>query len=194
MFSQFKIVFWVIVLEEAMVLPSRAAEAAQWTGAQERLSQHLAAVAANEGALRSPRDLELIWQTVQYRAKTVLKQDQWLRYHSGRVLGTRSCTTGNCLWSRRLGAGWSVPSVVAASQGGYWRHVVLPRYRELLERARRLVAGEPYDKPCRIEPRTWGGVGRDGVDDREHAAREGLFPIGCRGTLNDGFAPRKAFP
>ena len=175
--------------------PLRAVEGNQLTLAEQRLARNLAAVAANEGALHNIRDLELIWQTVQFHGNTAEEQDRWLKQHSGRVLGTKACTGGNCQWSSQLGHGKVVPAVVAASEAGYWREVVLPRYRRLLDRARQLVAGEAYSKPCRIEPRTWGGVGRapTDADDREYAASEGYYPIGCEGTRNDGFAPRSAF-
>lgn len=173
--------------------PLQAREGPQLTSAERRLARHLAAVAANEGALQHPRDLDLIWQTVQNRAETAAGRDRWLRQHSGRVLGTRECLVGNCLWSSQLARGVPIP-VVPQAKEGYWRTVVIPRYRKLLARARRLVAGQQYEKPCvRIEPRTWGGVGRGDIDDRPYAASEGLFPIGCEGTFNDGFAPRSAF-
>jgi hypothetical protein len=169
----------------------QAGEGHQLTAVERRLARHLAAVAANEGALWSPRDLELIWQTVENRADTAAGRDRWLRQHSGRVLGTRKCRSGNCRWSSQLGRGKTIPAAVAAGKAGYWRVVVLPRYRELLRRARQLVAGRPYEKPCHIEPYTWGGVGKPGgVDDRPHAADNGLYPIGCEGTLNDGFTTR----
>jgi hypothetical protein len=194
MYCRAAFLFLLLCLGVVATQPLRAEEGYKLMPAERRLARHLAAVAANEGALQSPRDLELIWQATQFHGDTAEAQDRWLRRHSGRVLGTKTCLEGNCLWSSQLGRGEEVPEAVPAEKRDYWRVTVLPLYRGLLQRARRLVAGARYRKPCHIEPRTWGGVGRADIDDREHAAGEGLYPIGCEGTLNDGFAPRSAFP
>lgn len=163
---------------------------------RDKLARAVAVVAAHEGALVSPRDLDLIWQATAYNGQTDEQRLGWLRSHSARALGSKPCVSGNCTWSADLYAGAAIPAAVASGRvsGGYWRTVTLPRFQHLLSRAKLLVNGAPYDKPCGIEPRTWGGVGRDGVDDRAVAARKfGRYPIGCAGTLNDGFAPAKAF-
>ena len=175
-------------------------EGAKLTALHERLARAVAVVAAHEGALKTLRDVDLIWQSAQFNGDTDAKRLAWLQMHSGRALGIKPCVgESNCLWSGALAHGARVVSAETIKLGkvdpGYWRTVTVPRFERVLARARELVSGAPYERPCPIEPRTWGGVGRDplGADDREHAAGEGLFPIGCVGTLNDGFAPRSAF-
>jgi hypothetical protein len=79
----------------------------------------------------------------------------------------------------------SVASGASRQKLAYWQHKVMPKWQTLLVRARQLVNGAQYDKPCPIKPVTWGGP-----MDHEIAAANGRFPIGCEGTLNDGFAPR----
>lgn len=185
-----------IVLGVCLLVPVAYAESSKKNPIQENLARAIAVVAAHEGALKSPRDLDLIWQTTTYNAQTDEQKLTWLRGHSGRALGSKPCLHGNCIWSVDLYQKAPVPAAVASGRvsSGYWNAVTKPRFEKLLGRARELVQGAAYDKPCSIEPRTWGGVGRDGVDDRAVAAKRfGRYPIGCDGTLNDGFAPAKAF-
>jgi len=68
----------------------------------------IAKVCANESGFDSPADCDLIWQAIQNGAtpprdgRVLRAQLAWLRAHSRRVLGTRRCLRGNCLWSRNL--------------------------------------------------------------------------------------------
>lgn len=142
-------------------------------------------VGLNEGCLLNLRDCALVWQVVEGWSEPRLPR---LRRHSSRVLGLKPCTTGNCRWSRDLSRDASVPAALASGQAAWWRVVAAPRARAALAYVRKLVRGEIVDRPCPITPFTWGGPG-----DVQHAARNGLFPIGCEGTLNDGFAPLSAW-
>lgn len=164
---------------------------------RQKLAKAVAVVAAHEGALKNLKDVDLVWQTVQFNGDTDEERLRWLRNHSGRSLGLKPCTENNCTWSTSLGKK-TLPASVASLgtvDPAYWKKVTAPRFERVYKRAQELVNGATYERPCAIDPHTWGGVGKDplGADDREHAARDGLYPIGCTGVLNDGFAPKKAF-
>lgn len=168
-------------------------------GAQSELALAVARVAAHEGALTNVRDVDLIWQVVRGHGADARERLRWLRQHSPRALGLvpTKAWDGNG-WSAELSPRALVPASVAAGGDaqlvGYWRAVALPRWRLVLSRAQDLVARDVADGPCPSQPYSWGGVGRvtNGADDREAAAARGLFPLGCRGTSNDGFAFRLA--
>ncbi len=51
----------------------------------------VAKVAANEGALWSLADTDLIWQVVEHRGSNTARRLEWLRRHSGRVLERKPC-------------------------------------------------------------------------------------------------------
>jgi hypothetical protein len=153
------------------------------------LALAVAQVAAHEGALRNLRDVDLIWQCVEARGDTDAKRLRWLQKHSPRALGLKPPKLGDVnAWSSELGRNATLPADVASGdpkRQSYWRFRVMPRWAEVLARAQHLASGGRYEKPCPSTPTTWGGP-----MDHEVAAEMGLYPLGCQGTLNDGFAPR----
>jgi hypothetical protein len=156
----------------------------------EALALSLARVAAHEGALSNPRDLNLIWQVTRRWGTTSTERLRWLQAHSPRALGLKPSRPGNAnAFTAELSKTATIPASVASGASrqklAYWQHKVMPKWQTLLGRARQLVGGAQYDEPCPIEPVTWGGP-----MDHEIAAANGRYPIGCEGTLNDGFAPR----
>jgi len=164
------------------------------------LALAVAKVAANEGALWNFYDTSLIWQVVEGHGETDAQRLKWLQKHSGRVLGMKTCTSGNCRWTKQLSKkATSMPAAIASGKGGpkdweaYWRVVMAPRWGFVLRLAEELVGGRPYGHPCHITPVTWGSM-RKNMPDERVALRNGLFPIGCEGTLNDGFAPIRDWP
>lgn len=148
---------------------------------RDALALAIAKVAANEGALWNPRDTDLVCQVVRAAASTPEGRLAWLRSHSGRVLDRKPCLSGNCRWTRNLDRGGSMPAGLAAGRA-WWRAEMRPRWQEVLSRAEACVRGPLTDKPCHLPPQTWGGP-----MDVQQAVARGLFPIGCEGTLNDGF-------
>src|SRR5690349_12026903 len=68
----------------------------------DQLALELAVVAAHEGALENTRDTALVWQVVEARALGVQARLNFLRAHSPRALGRKTCNFGNCIWSREL--------------------------------------------------------------------------------------------
>jgi len=151
--------------------------------ARQRLALALAQVAAHEGAFRNARELELIWQVVQNHGSTPQEQLDWLQAHSSRALGISPAReTDRNAWSSELNARGTIPASVVERDAGYWRVKVMPKWSSILKRSQELVGGASYDKPCPIEPITWGGK-----MDLEIAAENGRYPIGCTDVLNDGF-------
>ena len=158
--------------------------------ADQALALALARVAVHEGALHNPRDLDLIWQVTSGQGSTSTERLRWLQAHSPRALGLKPARPRDAnAFTAELVQGLTVPASVASGASrqklAYWQHKVMPKWQQILERAEKLVAGAQYDKPCPLPPVTWGGP-----MDHEAAAADGRFPIGCEGTLNDGFAPR----
>lgn len=128
----------------------------------------------------------MVWQVVESWARTTEERLERLRNHSGRVAGLRPCKRGNCRWSRFVRRDGTLPADVAAGVGmqpGWWEAARETRMRELLERARYLVAGGRYSRPCEGTPVTWGGA-----MDHGHAKRQGLVPLHCEGVSNTGYA------
>jgi len=135
-------------------------------------------------------DTKLVWQVVECNAGSTDRRLDFLRRHSGRVLALKPCDSGNCRWARNLTRdATALPAGIASGNGGpkdwegYWRAVMAPRWGAVLELAEALANGEVTDRPCSACPRTWGGP-----MDHEHALTQGLFPMGCQGVRNDGFA------
>lgn len=147
----------------------------------QELATLLARVAAHEGALQSPRDLELVWQVVQNNAASNLKRLRFLERHCPQVAGVAPCRA-NC-WARGITAA-TLPADVAAGEQGYWRRVVLPRYAALEKRAHQLVWGMRYERPCAGSPTTWGSP----VLDHDRAVRLGMRQHVCKGTLNEAWS------
>ena len=166
-----------VSLALALFLWSAASSADPPRGVQAELGLAIAKVCANEAGFTSPADCDMIWQVVETHHSTGRRQLAWLRAHSRRVLGTRTCR-GNCVWSRNLTrhpqkpAGWPVTA--------RWRP---DAWQTLLAQADALVAGQRDARPCSGEPVTWGGA-----MDRAGAIRRGLIPLTCEGTRNQGYA------
>jgi len=160
------------------------------------LARQVARTASNEGALQNPLELNLIWQTVESRSSTNKGRLWWLRQHSGRVNGTKPCKGNrNCKWSRNLLPN-RVP-VMFRDNKLYWKVKKAPKVREIFVRAKELVQGAKYYKPCPIDPRTWGNRGSDLKRVKRMGRRKpgrSLFPINCKKTDNDGYAMPKDWP
>jgi hypothetical protein len=168
------------------------ADDAQWDAT---LALTLAQVAANEGALWSPRDTALVWQVVEVNGgDSSASRLDFLRAHSPRVTGSKPCPdVGNCAWARQLATtALTMPAAVATGAAvrdwpAYWRHELAPRWQTVLDIAWALVRGEDGLRPCVGRPRTWGSVDPMLPDERV-AARNGLYRMRCKGVKNDGYA------
>ena len=181
----------------ALLLTSyvHAERAPQLTRTQRTLVLYTARVSGHEGALVNLREVDLVWQAATFYGSTAEKRIAFLQRHSGRAIGVKPCldTDINC-WSAEMDLrGTTPPSVLAKGKeaSDYWRLVVTPRWLEVVARARELVLGAGYGAtgaPCAIQPRTWAARWF-----AHSAAKNGLYPIGCVGVLNDGFAPLSAF-
>lgn len=157
--------------------------------AERDLSLAVAKVAANEASLaRSrPADVALIWQVTEAHGTDAAGRLGWLRSHSSCVLTDRPLSDyerrSNCVWtrglddSRRAPEGWAeaYPHLSWSRFAGRWAQV-----RTV---ARLLVSGRRTERPCPRTPDTWGGRELD----MEQALRRGLRPVGCVGTVNEGF-------
>jgi hypothetical protein len=163
-----------------------AANASTYRTAQDQLALELAVVAAHEGALENTRDTALVWQVVESRALTTQSRLNFLRAHSGRALGRKTCTFGNCLWSREL---LQAPEQPPASLSAVWWNATRAnRWEELRRYASELVYGIELWRPCPAAPYSWGYAG----DLKSAWLERRLVPLGCEGVMNDGFtvAPR----
>lgn len=172
-----------------------------------------ALVSANEGALWNLTTVTLVhqvvvtnarpWQDGELPDRVTERRIQFLRDHSGKVLGQKPCPVkGNCRWVRNLSKTnpTQLPAGIAAGNAGpkdwaaYWRIVMAPKWVRVLRFSRALVANDLVGPPCPIPPRTWGSL-RKGLPDIRVAAGNSLYPIGCENTgWNDGFAPLERFP
>jgi len=149
----------------------------------------VARVAANEGAFVNRPEAALVWQTARSSAKTTEKRAAWLAKHSPRVHGSRPCKVGNCCWTPNLTRSDAMPDGIALGRHplDVWNIRVAPIWRDTLRYVDWMVLGDrTSEDPCPITPKTWGCEA-----DRKRALREGLYPIGCRGTLDDGFTYAK---
>jgi hypothetical protein len=148
---------------------------------ERELALAVAKVCVNEASWNSPADCALIWQIVEGRGRTTATRLSWLRRHSHRVLdGTcnEDYQTMNCWWSQHLT--WS--DAAPANFPHEWSEAYIRRWRRVRRMAWGLVVGTITRRPCAIRPRTWGGR-----MDRARALRNGLIPIECEGTWNDGY-------
>lgn len=170
----------VLTLTGLSLLLARAAFAAP--DYRPQLALELAVVAAHEGALDNLRDTALLFQVLESRARTDRGRLALLRAHSPRALGIEPCNGGNCRWSvELLHAPSTTPSSVDA---GYWRTVRAPQWTLVQRKALGLVYGTDSDRPCPVAPWSWGGA----MDLSGAWLERRLVPLGCEGTLNDGFA------
>lgn len=164
----------------------RGAHAATYRNPKDQLALELAVVAAHEGALDNARDTALVWQVVEARALTTQARLIFLRAHSPRALGRKQCGVGNCVWSRELLQAPDEPP--ASLSSAWWNATRAPAWMEVRRYASELVYGIELWRPCPVAPYSWGYAG-----DLESAWLERrLVPVGCEGTLNEGFtvAPR----
>lgn len=140
-------------------------------------------VAVNEGALRSPYEVALVWQAASRWARTPAGKLAWLRKHSPRVLRPELGlpVVGNSAWSSRLQPSCDRPATLDVPDD-WWDAARRPPCLAAYEAALALASGRLTASPCEVAPDTWGGE-----LDRLGARRRGLVPIRCRGTLNTGY-------
>ena len=173
--------------DHGLMQPGAAAGGA--TAASLRLDLAVAKVAANEASLARvrPDDVALIWQVTEGHGDTDAERLRWLTAHSSCVLTSRSLSAfeqrSNCRWSRGLTASGREPAGWSSTYPGLAWGPYRGRWAQVRELARRLVSGELDLRPCPETPDTWGGR----VIDMEQALRRGLRPVGCVGTVNEGF-------
>ncbi len=125
-----------------------------------------------------------MWQVTRFNGdKARDGRMGWLRRHSKKVAGIEPCAKGNCLWTPYLSRSLREPAGYLAGSKD-WRDITRSAWESLLQYVDQLVLEEvTEDDPCALEPATWGGK-----MDLAGARKRGLYPIGCTGTLNDGFA------
>jgi hypothetical protein len=176
---------WVLASLPCDPVPVVAALRSEHTERRE-LALWVARVSANEGALKNRREAALVWQTTRNAAPTTLKRAGWLSRHSPRVHGSRPCPHGNCRWTPELQRGEEQPPSLILPWD-QWLLRVLPLWHDTLAYVDWLVQGDlSSEDPCPVTPRTWGCE-----RDRPRALSRGLYPIGCYGTVDDGFAYAK---
>ena len=150
------------------------------------LALWVARVAVNEGAFKNRPEAALVWQTARSSGRTTEKRAAWLAKHSPRVHGSRPCVRGNCFWTPNLTRSAAMPDGLKIPLD-YWTVRVSPLLVDTLRYVDWMVSGDrTSEDPCPITPKTWGCEA-----DRKRAMLEGLYPIGCRGTLDDGFTYEK---
>lgn len=170
----------------AVLVQSLAARAcivaADERDAAEDLALAVARVCAHEASFRSPPDCLLIVQSTRRHGDTPAERLAWLERHSPRALTDD--------WTATL------PADSDARPEHWPDHWDWPRWaatwRAMRESVRAIVVDgrEPRRGwPCERDPDTWGGR----VTDRRHidAHRDVLEPLGCVGTLNEGFRWRR---
>ena len=171
--------FWFFV-----ILTAPTAHAEHLT--EPDLALFVARVSANEGSFVSRKEAALVWQTTRSSAKTDAKRFEWLGRHSPRVGGTQVCKSGNCFWTPNLSRAGFLPVGLDIKQD-MWDRRVAPLWLDTLRYVDWMVqGGRKSEDPCPVTPTTWGGP-----MDRRGALTRGLIPIGCRGTLNDGYTYAK---
>ncbi len=160
------------------------AQAAGGGAVDRSLAATLAIVALHEGAIENPWETALVWQCAETNAHTPAGRLAWLRAHSPRATGYAAPFADDTnAWTARFNFR-DVPSGFA--DGDYFRAVTMPRARQVLAYARGLVSGNETLRPCRVAPKSWATR----ASERVAAERSGLYPIGCVGTRNDGYATR----
>lgn len=157
------------------------ADARTYRSARDQLALELAVVAAHEGALDNARDTALVWQVVEARALTTQSRLNFLRAHSPRALGRKTCSGGNCVWSRELLLAPEEPP--ASLSAAWWKATRAPAWEQLQRYALELVYGLELWRPCPAAPYSWGYAG----DLQSAWLKRRLVPLGCEGVMNDGF-------
>ncbi len=147
----------------------------------------LARVAYNEAGDNEP-DLALIWAATRAHGETDRARLGFLYRHS-------PCATaqlpdsiayqrpGRCRWTRNLDHRGQQPRGWIPSRDGRWTSRDRDRWLAHLERAGEFVRGERVLDVCPETPWTWDG--RRWIAER---VAEGRRPLGCTGTLNEGYA------
>ena len=140
------------------------------------LALAVAATAANEAGFDSPRDVAVVYEAASYHGRgDNARALRWLRRHSARVNGERTCAAGrNCRWSR--GLRWSDAKPDEWPDSVRWIPRNWERQRGL---ALRLVTGEETRRVCDVPIVSWGSP-----QDFE-ANRFGYVPVDC-GARNLG--------
>lgn len=146
----------------------------------------VARVSTNEGAFQNRTEAALVWQATRNSGKNTAKRARWLRKHSPRVHGDRECKRGNCFWTPNLLRDESKP-VGLNIPTDEWLVDIAPLWRDTFKYVDWMVRGNrSSEDPCHVVPKTWGCA-----EDLKRALREGLFPIGCHDTPDDGFTYEK---
>lgn len=148
--------------------------------ADDRLALAIAKVAVNEAGFDSPADVALIWQVVERHAPD--ERLPFLKRHSPCVLRAEDPgrRRGNCEWTRNLR--WSDAEPDGWPSGIPWERYA-DRWARVRAFTRGLVNGSVRRRPCAEQPITWGSRRLD----IQQALSRGLEPLGCVGTLNEGF-------
>ena len=138
----------------------------------------LASVAANEAGVQARTDdVALINQAAESHAQSPRGRLQWLRSHSRRVLGRRTCLPRrNCQWSRHLR--WNDRKPLGWPAGVRWRAAA---WEQLRRRAWGLATGRETLRPCDGVIVSWGSR-----QDMLTAHTRGLEAAACKGTRNIG--------
>lgn len=180
--SKFHFLCFLSVLVACLVTAKiGVADTRIYRSARDQLALELAVVAAHEGALENARDTALVWQVVEARALTTQARLNFLRAHSPRALGRKTCNVGNCVWSRELLLAPEEPP--ASLSAAWWKATRAPAWEELRRYASELVYGIELWRPCPAAPYSWGYAG----DLQSAWLKRRLVPLGCEGVMNDGF-------
>ena len=178
--------FWAWLWCSTPTARAGGAAEAQELAARYELALWVARVAANEGALKNRPEAALVWQTTRTNGKDTTRRTDWLARHSPRVHGTRPCGGGNCMWSANLTREAALPAGLLLRLD-QWEIRVAPLWLDTLRYVDWMVLGDrTSEDPCHVPPRTWGCE-----LDRARALTKGLYPIGCRGTSDDGYTYAK---
>lgn len=176
------------IVSAALLALMSSSTAHAYRAPRDQLALELAVVAAHEGALDNTNDVALVWQVVEARAHTTADRLSFLRGHSPHALGRESrkglcMPEDNCWWSAQLlKAPDRVPSGFAK---GWWAAARAERWLAVRRKAQELVYGVELWRPCPSRPYSWGGA----MDVNGAWKERRLVPLGCAGTLNEGFAP-----
>lgn len=140
-------------------------------------------ISINEGALRNPLEVGLVWQTAGRWASAPQGKLEWLRKHSPRVLRPELglSVVGNSAWSSQLRPACGRPAALPEPDD-WWDAARKPACLAVYEAALALATGRLTAAPCDVPPDTWGGD-----LDAKGALRRGLVPVPCHGTLNTGY-------
>jgi len=175
---------WLITVL-ALVFFAGIPQGSATTDAREGLKLALAKVCVNEAGFSSMADCALIHDASGSTGQSSQTRLNWLNRHSRRVLGDRECgNRRNCQWTRNLTWADTMPEGWDTANEWHPRH-----WAQVRRWAHGLVYGTITLHPCPNTPQTWGGR-----MDHERAVNRGLEPLGCVGTLNEGYRYDSAEP